>query len=58
MILDKLNSHTLKVAGATAALHIQDSYADATTLVDVQNVDVRYHERHVRWCSSLHIFEI
>ena len=58
MILDKLNSRTLKVAGATAALHTQDSNAEATTLVDTQNVNLRYHERHVRWCSSLHILEV
>ncbi|KAH9970166.1 hypothetical protein BJV74DRAFT_879863 [Russula compacta] len=46
MVLEKLNSHTLKVTGATAALHTQVSSAAATILVDMQIVNVRYHERH------------
>ena len=44
------------VAGATAALR-NGSSVEASVLVDMQNVNVKYHERHVRWHCSLHVTE-
>jgi hypothetical protein len=49
VILEKLNSHTHEAARSVAAVRNRGSSAGAGTLVDMQNVNVRYHERHVRW---------
>jgi acetyl/propionyl-CoA carboxylase alpha subunit len=52
-ILEKLNVHTYyEAARSVAAVRNRDSSAGSSILVDMQNVNVRYHERHVRWYSS------
>ena len=48
-ILEKLNLHTHEAARSAAAGRNRGSSAGARTLVDMRNVNVRYHERHVRW---------
>ena len=52
-ILEKLRSHTCEAARSAVALK---SRAEAGILVDMRNVNVRYHERRVRWHSfSLYV---
>ena len=48
-ILEKLKSHTHEAARSAAAVNTR---AEAGILVHMRNVNVRYHERHVRWHSS------
>jgi hypothetical protein len=48
-ILEKLNIHTHEAVRSVAAPCNRSSNTGARTLVDMQNVNVRYHERHVRW---------
>ena len=47
-ILEKLKLHTHEGAHSAAAVNTR---AEASSLVDMRNVNVRYHERHVRWHS-------
>jgi ABC-type Mn2+/Zn2+ transport system ATPase subunit len=53
-ILGKLNlhsqNHTHEAARSVAGVCSRDSRAGSGILVDMQNVNVRYHVRHVRWC--------
>ena len=55
-ILEKLNLHTYEAARSVAGVRNRGSSAGSGILVDMQNVNVRYHERHVRWyflsCAS------
>jgi hypothetical protein len=51
-IMKELNSHTLQAAHSVAAMHASGSTAEAQVLVGMQNVNVRYHERHVSYPSS------
>jgi Ni/Co efflux regulator RcnB len=48
-ILDKLNLHTHEVSRSLATVHNRNSSSGSSILVDMQNVNVRYRERHVRW---------
>ncbi len=52
-ILEKLNlhtqNHTHEAVQPVAGVRSRDSRAGSGILVDMQNVNVRYHERHVRW---------
>jgi hypothetical protein len=48
-ILEKLNLHTYEADRSVAAVRNRDSSAGSDVLVDMQNVNVRYHERHVSW---------
>ena len=48
-ILERLNLHPHEAARSAAAGRNRGSSAGDRTLVDMQNVNVRYHERHVRW---------
>ncbi|KAI0253684.1 P-loop containing nucleoside triphosphate hydrolase protein [Lactifluus subvellereus] len=45
-ILKELNPHTLEAARSAASVHAP-GLEEAEVLVDMQNVNVRYHERHV-----------
>ena len=47
-ILEKLNIHAHEAARSVASVRHRGSSAGGRTLVDMQNVNVRYHERHVR----------
>jgi hypothetical protein len=47
-MLEMLESHTNKPALSAATVNPRK---EASTLVDMRNVNVRYHERHVRWDS-------
>jgi hypothetical protein len=51
-ILKELASHTLEAARSVASMEAPDSRAEAQVLIDMKNVNVRYHERHVRHLSS------
>lgn len=44
-ILEKLKSHAHEAARSATAVNTR---AEASILVDMRNVNVRYHERHVR----------
>jgi len=48
-ILEKLKIHTYEAARSVAAVRNRESSAGSGILVNMQNVNVRYHERHVRW---------
>jgi hypothetical protein len=48
-IVEKLNLRTHEAARSVAAVRNRGSSAGARTLVDMRNVNVRYHERQVRW---------
>ena len=48
-MVEKLNLHSHETAHSAAAVCNRGSSAGARTLVDMRNVNVRYHERHVRW---------
>ena len=54
-ILEKLNLHTHKAAQSVATVRNRDSSAGSDILVDMQNVNVRYHERDVRWYFLFYI---
>lgn len=47
-ILEKLNIQGHEAARSVASVHHRGSSAGGRILVDMQNVNVRYHERHVR----------
>ena len=47
-ILEKLNIHAHEAARSVASVRHRGSSAGGRTLVDMQNINVRYHERHVR----------
>jgi hypothetical protein len=49
-ILEMVNLHAHEAAHSVAAVRNRCPSTGAGTLVDMQNVNVRYHERHVRWC--------
>ena len=51
-MLETLLSHAHEAAPSTGAAHSRGSRQEAAILVDMQNVNVRYHERHVRRFSS------
>ena len=51
-ILEKLNSHTHEAARSAVVVN---SRADADILVNMRNVNVRYHERRVRWHSFSYV---
>ena len=57
-ILEKLNLHTYKAAQSVAAVRNRDSSAESDILVNMQNVNVRYHERHVRWYFLSYVSEV
>lgn len=57
-ILEKLNLHTHEAARSVAAVRNRDSSAGSGILVDMQNVNVRYHERHVRWYFLSYVSEV
>ena len=48
-IVKELNLHSHEAARSAASVRNRGSSAGARTLVDMRNVNVRYHERHVRW---------
>ncbi len=48
-ILEKLNLHTYEAGRSVATVRNRDSSAGSDVLVDMQNVNVRYHERQVSW---------
>jgi ABC-type molybdenum transport system ATPase subunit/photorepair protein PhrA len=51
-ILEELKSHAHEAARSAAALGTR---SEAGILVDMRNVNVRYHERHVRWYCFSHM---
>jgi hypothetical protein len=51
-ILKELDSHTLEAARSAASVHAPGLKKEVEVLVDMQNVNVRYHERHVSYSSS------
>lgn len=57
-ILEKLKLHTYEAARSVAAVRNQDSSAGSGILVEMQNVNVRYHERHVRWYLLSYVSEV
>ncbi len=57
-ILGKLNSHTHGLARSATAVRNRSLSAGAGILVDMQNVNVRYHERHVRLYFLSHIPQV
>jgi hypothetical protein len=48
-ILEKLNLHTHEADRSVATVRNRDPSAGSDVLVDMQNLNVRYHERHVSW---------
>jgi hypothetical protein len=56
-ILEKLNLHTHEATRSVAAVRNRDSSAGSGILVDMRNVNVRYHERHVRWYFLSYVSE-
>ena len=57
-ILEKLNLLSHEAARLAVAGHKRGSSAGAHTLVDMQNVNVRYHERHVRWIFLFNVSNV
>lgn len=57
-ILEKLNLHTYEAARSVPAVRNRDSSAGSGILVYMQNVNVRYHERHVRWYLFSYVPEV
>ena len=57
-IVEKLNLHTYKADRPAAAVRNRDSGGGSDVLVVMQNVNVRYHERHVSWYFLLYVFEV
>jgi ATPase subunit of ABC transporter with duplicated ATPase domains len=51
-MLQELNDSRAKASHSTSPVHNPSLEAKAKVLVNMQNVNVRYHERHVRHLSS------